>query len=266
MSNQPELIQSGSNTGPLVITKVYVANVKFMEATQKGTIKLNLLLDGATANSTEIHDVLAVPGLSKNLLSVSALLREGISVAFYPNYERCCLTKNGELWGVGFMKDNLWVLATESEHMSPNSTSAMTLFTTSSRNLNQNPYCGPAYTFLGISSPMAASPAKRISSPIGPRVAATQTPPRRRATVVGPTTKYFVSQGTLKNRSIFSDRSITTPIQNTGSASTCSLFIPSRPCTPNQEKGIPRKQAAIQNPVTISNFFEILTSIFEPSD
>ena len=254
-------LKSESQRNPNSPTTVFLADGKELTITNEGKVDLQLPLNGPAVNSTVLHDVLVVPGLSRNLLSVSALMRDGISVNFNPASHHCQLSRNGELWGTRIIRSNLWVITSSNDAESNN--------TPATANIVSSAWCSSqpqAQTFFVSSSPMAVPPAKRNSTPIGPRVIKSFIPEITRVTSVGPTPTKFIFRRNILNRTIFRDFSKTNPTQHNGSASTCL-----NPTTSNLSEGIlgkypPLKQTAISQRLKVSNPFQVLSTHFETSD
>lgn len=84
--------------------KVYLGDNTFYNAIGKGTFSL----PQANEASTTILEVLHVPGIAHNLLSVSKLVGTGVLLDF--KEDRCVLRKNDTDIAVAFKKDNLYIL------------------------------------------------------------------------------------------------------------------------------------------------------------
>lgn len=64
-----------------ITIKVRMRNKALVDAKNKSTISISIKYSGK-----EIHDVLFVPNLEENLLSVAHLLKNGYSLVFRDNY------------------------------------------------------------------------------------------------------------------------------------------------------------------------------------
>ena len=115
MCTRPELIQ---NTRPgEVLNSVFLGNSSKLEVISKGEVPLTLALPGSNTHSVILHEVLGVPGLSKNLLSVSQCIKSGCSVLFQGGPNTAKFIKGevrimGEVIGEAEERGGLWVLKT----------------------------------------------------------------------------------------------------------------------------------------------------------
>ena len=66
-----------------ITTKLKMGNGTLVDAKCKGTISINMKGCGK-----QIHDVIYVPDLEENLLSVGQLMENGYSLLFKDNYSR----------------------------------------------------------------------------------------------------------------------------------------------------------------------------------
>jgi len=63
-------------------TKVFTAADQYLESSGKGSIKLSTRINKNDSNLVELKDVIYVPKLRSNLLSVSAITDKGYVVIF----------------------------------------------------------------------------------------------------------------------------------------------------------------------------------------
>ena len=77
-------------------------------AVGKGTVALDLLVKGRAVKCI-LADVLHVPELGYNLISVSAMDEKGTTTSF--NNGQCRITKNGRLLAQGFRNKGLYLLS-----------------------------------------------------------------------------------------------------------------------------------------------------------
>ena len=97
-------------------TTVYLGDNRTIKAYGKGTYRLVADLGGQTQRLV-LHEVLYLPELERNLLSVHAMAKMGASVAF--GNKQCKVTRNEKLLAVGEMRGKLYMLNTiREEHVS----------------------------------------------------------------------------------------------------------------------------------------------------
>ena len=90
--------------------EVYLGDSSSVPVTTRGDITLRFNLEGGKSNLVTMKDVLGVPGLSKNLISVSACMKNGYSVLFDHNFHHCRIFNEKRTWGLAQEKGGLWVL------------------------------------------------------------------------------------------------------------------------------------------------------------
>lgn len=90
--------------------KIYVANGEQVSALGKGTICVNFVNKYGNRSSVEISDVLYVPGIKGNLISVKRLTDKGYVVNFSDN--KCEINKGDKQIAVGDINGNLYKLRT----------------------------------------------------------------------------------------------------------------------------------------------------------
>src|SRR5450631_1639278 len=95
---------------PISGRKVFMGDNGMVEAVGKGSILVETRVKGR-ARSIRMHDVLHVPDLHSNLLSVSKLISRGLKVHF--NSLGCVVrASNGEMLAVASLESNLYQLDT----------------------------------------------------------------------------------------------------------------------------------------------------------
>ena len=96
---------------PISGRKVFMGDNGMVEAVGKGSILVETRVKGR-ARSIRMHDVLHVPDLHSNLLSVSKLISKGLKVHF--NSLGCVMrASNGEMLAVASLESNLYQLDTK---------------------------------------------------------------------------------------------------------------------------------------------------------
>ena len=103
--------------------KDYLANGESSPITHEGYADLQLLLPGRKVKKAQLARVLVVPGLLKNLISVSALLDNGVDVHFDGRAKKCYLKDGTVPFGEATLQDGLWELSQQS--YSPTSSSTV---------------------------------------------------------------------------------------------------------------------------------------------
>ncbi len=88
--------------------KVYLGDDSTVDALGIGDIKVTMETPSSLIPGT-FKDVLYVPGLAKNLLSVSKVTVNGVR-AFFDVHECQLIDKSGEIVGVAVRDDNLYVV------------------------------------------------------------------------------------------------------------------------------------------------------------
>ena len=92
--------------------KVVLGNNSLSDVREVGSVLLNVRTGVGTSAEAILENVLLVPDLRKNLLSVTSLLANGINVSFSFNDMSCKLIKNERTIGLAHLKNGLWVLDT----------------------------------------------------------------------------------------------------------------------------------------------------------
>ena len=95
--------------------KVILGNSTSSKVSRIGSIDLELRASEDRHTSITLTNVLLVPKLRRNLLSVSCLMEDGIDVHFNSKENTCEFLRNNEIVGRAFKSKNLWVLDTISE-------------------------------------------------------------------------------------------------------------------------------------------------------
>ena len=88
-------------------SKVYLADGNFIESMGNGSGLLNCEIDNSN-KSISVTDVLYVPKLDGNLLSVKQLTNKGFNVSFVKNY--CHIRKDGETFASASIDEHLYKL------------------------------------------------------------------------------------------------------------------------------------------------------------
>lgn len=83
-------------------------NDKFLEVQGIGSGTINCIVGEEKTNGLKINNVLYVPKLGTNLLSVKKIVKDGYSVHFTEN--GCCVTQNGETRAIGNLSSELYEL------------------------------------------------------------------------------------------------------------------------------------------------------------
>ena len=89
---------------------VYLGNGAAIKSKATGRVNLNLQLPDKKEVEVKMTGVLEVNELTKNMFSVTACMKEGVSVQFDAESMKCKLTKAGELVGTASLVEELWVL------------------------------------------------------------------------------------------------------------------------------------------------------------
>ena len=97
---QPSIVNLGDNRSIL--------------AYGKGTYRIKAVVDDHIQNIS-LRDVLYLPDLDKNLLSVRAMIKLGAVVSFEDDI--CKVSRNSKLLAVGEIQGRLYVLKTMEEHV-----------------------------------------------------------------------------------------------------------------------------------------------------
>ena len=218
MCNSAKLAKSGSFSDSGHPKPIYLANGTSLPSIGSGSVPLSLYTSKTKSTSVILQNVLFVPGLSKNLISVAACVAQGIDVLFDHPTQLCYLKKNGATIGVASRNHGLWVLHTHPKFISYNSksattTQAMGASTTPPTNVSEGNGC-PATTYLASTLPMAAVSVQNSNrratrhNSIRPH----NTNCRRSPSIPGPS---FRSRNSSKenSRTILPDSTWTTPLK-----------------------------------------------------
>jgi hypothetical protein len=106
MTAQVSTLTSKQNISPIPIR---LGNDHVVNATAAGTVKLRMLDDSKQTCDISIADVLLVPDISKNLLSVHSICKKGASVTFTSDTVQIN-TSDGHTIAKGHVQDGLYVL------------------------------------------------------------------------------------------------------------------------------------------------------------
>jgi transposase InsO family protein len=88
--------------------EVYLGDNTSHPAIGKGTVKLNMKLNSGSTMEGTLTDVLHVPGIAKNLFSVSKATREGLKIKF--ENKGCTISKGNKILAEGLHEQNLYRL------------------------------------------------------------------------------------------------------------------------------------------------------------
>ena len=88
---------------------VALGDGRVVKALGSGRVHMNMLIPGIEAKKAVLYDVLYVPKLTCNQLSVRAAVAKGNAVEFCPN-DCCTWDENGKLRGKGSLADKLYQL------------------------------------------------------------------------------------------------------------------------------------------------------------
>jgi hypothetical protein len=98
LTGQLDCLTETRECAPLVVR---VADGRTVVAKQKGTLKINTLVDsgdgGCAVREFELKNVYYVPNFAKTLLSVSSLIHAGHEIAFAETGCSGCITRNGAI-------------------------------------------------------------------------------------------------------------------------------------------------------------------------
>jgi Reverse transcriptase (RNA-dependent DNA polymerase)/gag-polypeptide of LTR copia-type/Integrase core domain/GAG-pre-integrase domain/Zinc knuckle len=89
---------------------VHLGDSSKIKVTAKGTVNLKSRSSSGKLWDLTLSDALLVPGLSKNLISVSACLSKGATVTFDAKSKICRILKGRDELAFAKEEDNLWVL------------------------------------------------------------------------------------------------------------------------------------------------------------
>ena len=95
--------------------KVFLGDSSSIPVSFSGSVRLELLQPSTAPCPVTLKDVLAVEDLSRNLLSVSSCLKNGVDVNFFDASRECHLMREGKLLGRALEENSLWVL--QAEHL-----------------------------------------------------------------------------------------------------------------------------------------------------
>ncbi|XP_046472611.1 uncharacterized protein [Neodiprion pinetum] len=95
------------STGDSQIKEIVVANDSKLQVTEKGNVEVQLSLNG-DVKTIEIKEVLHVPNLSTNLLSVSRIVQKGYQVEF--DARGCRILDGADLVATATLVDNMYKL------------------------------------------------------------------------------------------------------------------------------------------------------------
>jgi hypothetical protein len=95
--------------------EVVLGNSTRSKVSSVGTVDLNLEVGRKEKPCITLDEVLFVPNLRNNLLSVTCLMEDKTDLLFDSTNMTCNLLKEGEIIGKAHKEDNLWKLATVQE-------------------------------------------------------------------------------------------------------------------------------------------------------
>lgn len=106
-------------------SKIYLGDNRVIKAYGEGKVKIECH-DGTENITLNLHKVLFVPEIKKNLLSVPAMTQMDAEVLF--DNEKCYVTKNGKTINIGHLVDSkLFVVNTQQDHANITTTKAPSL-------------------------------------------------------------------------------------------------------------------------------------------
>ena len=108
MSNNLATFQNSRAPGNC--QKVHLGNSSTVPVERKGEVSLRFVTGKARGNHVTLTEVLGVPELAKNLLSVSACMKKGFSVLFDHETYTCRIFNKERLWGVARERGGLWII------------------------------------------------------------------------------------------------------------------------------------------------------------
>lgn len=85
-----------------------MANNSSLNILGKGTVVVNTINDNGNVNSTTLHDVLFIPGIGPNLLSIRKLTVDGFSVNFFK--DSCQIIRGNHQIGVAYNESQIYML------------------------------------------------------------------------------------------------------------------------------------------------------------
>ena len=116
MSNQPDLFYDSARPAD---GEVYLGNATSVSVKTKGDINLHFDNGEGKTNFITLKNVLGVPNLSRNLISVFACVKNGFSVLFDHNTKLCKIFDDRRTWGVAKLKKGLWVVECDTPTTNP---------------------------------------------------------------------------------------------------------------------------------------------------
>ena len=91
--------------------RVHLGDSKTLPVSLIGSISLDMILPKGETHRVNMQEVLGVPGLAKNLLSVSACAVNGVDVHFESSEGICRILKNKRTIGLAYLhEDGLWII------------------------------------------------------------------------------------------------------------------------------------------------------------
>ena len=108
MTNDLSLMKPGSQVE--VAHLVHMGNGTIAKASCRGSIEIDLQQDTDQEDSVILREVLGVPDLSKNLLSVTACLNNGCDVLFESASNLCKIKHKNTIIATAHPQDGLWIL------------------------------------------------------------------------------------------------------------------------------------------------------------
>ena len=89
---------------------VFLGDSSMVPVELMGTVPLTLNLPNKTSIPINLRNVLGVPGLSKNLISISACMASKLDVYFDSSTLDCTFYDKGEVAGKAYPSGDLWIL------------------------------------------------------------------------------------------------------------------------------------------------------------
>ena len=109
MCNNADMFQELSGTKKE--ESVFLGDSTKIPVKGSGKVELKMFKNGEKTGVCEVHDVLYVPELSRNLISVASCMCKGIDVHFYSKTKTCVIQKGQKTLGVAHLRRGLWELS-----------------------------------------------------------------------------------------------------------------------------------------------------------
>ena len=108
MCNNPSLLERSWK--PMKGKTILFGDGREVAVTMEGVARIQICAPNGSVKSAEIQNVLVIPNLSRNLISVTQSMKQGIGFIFDAVMGVCNIKKNGSVIGVAYLTDGLWKL------------------------------------------------------------------------------------------------------------------------------------------------------------